>query len=88
VLWAEPDKHDTLASVTAYHGRKHNHLVVGFRATYLSGVSQVVGDVTGPAYKPVSFRDDDKIMRILILEDRRGLNQIIVSLTTPKPLPD
>ncbi|KAJ0418087.1 hypothetical protein BJY00DRAFT_315302 [Aspergillus carlsbadensis] len=39
VLWTEPDEHDTLASVTAYHGRKHKHLVVGFRATYLSGVT-------------------------------------------------
>ncbi|KAL3494542.1 hypothetical protein BJX62DRAFT_234145 [Aspergillus germanicus] len=27
VLWAEPDEHGTLASVTAHHGRKHKHLV-------------------------------------------------------------
>ncbi|KAL3463106.1 hypothetical protein BJX64DRAFT_128266 [Aspergillus heterothallicus] len=79
VLWKEPDEPDKLASITAYHGLHHEHLVVGFRATYLSGISRVIGSVAGPAYERVKFRCDEEIMKLEITEDAFGLVQITVS---------
>ncbi|KAL2857870.1 hypothetical protein BJY01DRAFT_242281 [Aspergillus pseudoustus] len=76
VLWTEPDEPDKIAYITAYHGLQHEHLVIGFRATCLPGVSRVIGNVIGPAYGHVKFRCNEEIRKIQITDDKLRLIQM------------